>query len=269
MRLRLSGSLFRRVREAGRRPYAPALIGLAAMLWLVAAGVVAAFLYDERKEALKRATRNAEALVRVLDAHTARTYQAVDITLAGVADALRLAPGLQRNDPAFQRALVERLQALQPYARALFVVGRDGRLLHDTNYPATPEISLEDREYFQAHLRDPALKSAIWPPLRSRARPDWFLAVTQRVSDNAPFLGIVVAALQPQYFQALFSRLGLESADMIALYHRDGTLIARYPHAEHDVGKSFANTPCSRSTCRGPPAEAISPPPARSRSSGW
>jgi signal transduction histidine kinase len=201
---------------------------------------VVAFLYDERKEELKRAAHSAEALVSVLDAHTARTYQTVDITLAGVADALRLAPGLRRNDPAFQHALVERLQALQPYARALFVVGPDGRLLHDSNYPITPEVSLVDRDYFLAHLRDPALKSAIWPPLRSRARLDWFLAVTRRVGGDAQFRGIAVAALEPQYFQALFSRLGLERANVIALYHRDGTQIARYPHQEDQIGRSFA-----------------------------
>jgi two-component system NtrC family sensor kinase len=85
------------------------------------------------------------------------------------------------------------------------------------------------------------LKSAIWPPLRSRARSEWFLAVTQRLDDDARFRGIVVASLEPRYFQALFGRLGLEAADVIALYHRNGTQIARYPPHEDEVGKSFAN----------------------------
>jgi signal transduction histidine kinase len=229
------------VRAAGERPYALALVGAAAIVWMAVAGVTATFLYDERKQSLNRATRSAEALVRLLDAHTARTYQAVDITLAGVANALRVASGLPRNDPQFLRGLVDTLQSLQPFARAIFVLDARGRLIHDSNFPATPDLVLHDREYFLAHQRDPALKSAIWPPLRSRARSEWFLAVTRRLGDDANFRGIVVVSLEPRYFQALFGRLGLESADVIALYHRDGTQIARYPHREDEIGKSFAD----------------------------
>jgi signal transduction histidine kinase len=235
-------SAFEAVRAASERSQPLALVGIALILWMAVAGVVVFYLHGERDEALRRATRSAEALVRLLDAHTARTYQAVDITLSGVARTLHLAPSLRRNDPEFQRALVEALQSLQPFARAIFVVDANGRLLHDSNFPRTPEVSLHDREYFLAHLRSPALKSAIWPPLRSRARPEWFLAVTRRIGDDTKFRGVVVASLEPRYFQALFSRLGLQSADVIALYHRDGTQIARYPHREDEVGKSFAHT---------------------------
>ena len=226
----------------GQRPNALALIGLAAMLWLVVASTVAVFLYGERKEALERATRSLEAITQLLDAHTARTYEAVGITLAGVADALRMAPDLQRNDPVFRQTLLERLQTLEPYARAIFVVGPDGRLTQDTYYPITPDVSARDRNYFQAHLNDPALEGAIWPPLRSRFRMDWFLAVTRRIGNSPEFQGIVVASLEPRYFQALFDRLGLGDANAITLHHRDGTLIARHPHDQDQVGTSFAGS---------------------------
>jgi signal transduction histidine kinase len=235
-------SAFEAVRAASERSQPLALGGIALVLWMAVAAVVAVYLHGERDEALRRATRSAEALVRLLDAHTARTYQAVDITLSGVARTLQLTPNLRRNDPEFQRALIEALESLQPFARAIFVVDANGRLLHDSNFPGTPEVALHDREYFLAHLRAPSLKSAIWPPLRSRARPEWFLAVTRRIGDDTKFRGVVVASLEPRYFQALFSRLGLQSADVIALYHRDGTQIARYPHREDEVGKSFAHT---------------------------
>ena len=228
------------MRGAAQKPHAPALIGLAAAVWLAVAGVAGVFLYEEHQAALARATRSADALTRLLDAHIARTYQAVDITLAGVADALRLAPELQRDEPEFKEALIGRVRALQPYARAIFVVGPGGRLTHDSYYPTTPEASARDRSYFQAHLKDPALKSAIWPPLRSLMRNDWFLAVTRRIGDDGHFHGIVVASLEPRYFEALFDRLGLGSANAITLHHRDGTLIARHPHREDQIGKSFA-----------------------------
>ena len=41
--------------------------------------------------------------------------------------------------------------------RALFVIGPDGFITQDTDYPSTPRVSLADRPYFQAHEQDPDL----------------------------------------------------------------------------------------------------------------
>ncbi len=158
----------------------------------------------------------------------------------GVAAELRRTPALARHDAASQVALAERLQALQPYARAIFVVGPDGRVLHDTDYPATPDVSLADREYFQAHRDDPSLERYIGRPLRSRSALGWFLAVTRRIGEDE-FRGVAVAALLPEYFELLYTRLGLGTADSVMLFHRDGTLIARHPHRESEIGQSFAS----------------------------
>jgi len=235
---------FQRVREAHRGVRASLAIGLASAFWIATAVVIGGLLLQHRNETLERATRNAAALAMVLEAHTARTFQAVDATLAGVADALRLAPKLRKSDPVFQRALARRVQALHPYVRGIFVVGPDGRIVHDTDYPATPDLSLADRPYFEAHRSNPALEHSVSSPLQSRSGLGWYLAVTRRISgDNGEFRGIAVAAVQPQYFEGLYRRMGLDDADVITLFHRDGTLIARYPGGADQVGRSFAGFP--------------------------
>jgi two-component system NtrC family sensor kinase len=103
-------------------------------------------------------------------------------------------------------------------------------------------MNLADREYFRAHLENRSLKSAIWPPLRSRADAGWFLAVTRPIAEDGPFRGVVVGTIEPHYFQALFGRLGLGSADRVTLHFRDGTLIARHPYEEGAIGESFADS---------------------------
>jgi two-component system, NtrC family, sensor kinase len=231
--------LARTIRRSAR---AHATIAAALVFWSATAIIVAVLLAHERREALHRASRNSTALAMVLEAHTARTFQAVDITLAGVADALLLAPALRKNDPRFQRTLDERLEALKPYVRAIFVIGADGLVQHDTDYPKTPNVSLADRPYFEAHRADPRLLHSVSSPLQSRSGLGWFLAVSRRIGDG-PFKGIVVAALQPQYFETLYERMDLSEADVISLYHRDGTLIARYPGGAQEVGRSFAAFP--------------------------
>jgi signal transduction histidine kinase len=226
---------------ARQRSNAP-LIVLAAFSWLAMAVIVAAYLYGERHNALERAARTGNALGLALESHTVRTFEAVDITLAAIASRLRGAPALPQHDAAFQRVLTARLEALQPYARAIFIIGADGRIIHDTDHPATPAIPLNDREYFRVHADNPKLVRSISGPLRSRSGLGWFVAVTRRI-DEAQFRGVVVAALQPQYFEKLYASLRRGKADSIMLFHRDGTLIARYPAHEGRIGVSFAGYP--------------------------
>src|SRR5688500_12247592 len=89
-------------------------VGLALAFWGAAAVIVVALLVHQKNEVLERATRNAEALAMVLEAHTARTFEAVDVTLAGLTDALRFATGLKPHDPEFRGMLTDRLDELSP-----------------------------------------------------------------------------------------------------------------------------------------------------------
>ena len=139
-------SPFQRVSDAAHRSRAP-LILMAAFAWLAMAAIVAAFLYGERREVRQRAERDGGALALALEAHTVRTFEAVDIALEALANRLHDVPGLPKNDPAFQRTLTARLEALHPYVRSIIVIGPDGRIMHDTNHPFAPDdISLKDRD---------------------------------------------------------------------------------------------------------------------------
>lgn len=213
---------------------------LAAAFCAGVAAVVGVLLWQEHEQTLQRATLNSSALAMVLEAHTARTFQAVDVTLANIADTLALAPALRKNDPKFQVLLTERARALAPYVRAIYVIGPDGWIIHDSDYPATPNVSLADRPYFIAHRDDPALERGLSHPVLSRSGTGWFVAVSRRIRVDGSFKGVAVAAVEPQYFQALYRRIGLGEDDVIALYHRDGVLIARYPGGDEHIGRSFA-----------------------------
>ena len=218
------------------------LVLTATVLWLVIGAIVGMLVLRERDATLQRAMRSSAALALVLEEHTARTFEAVDITLGGITDLLNLTPGLQKNDAMFQRMLTRRLQALEPYARSIFVIGADGWITHDTDYPATPHVTLADRAYFRAYRDDAALERAISSPLLSRSGLGWFVPVSRRIGVDGKFNGIVVAAVQPKYFETLYRRMGLGSGDVMSLYTRDGVLIARHPGGEEAMGTSFSKS---------------------------
>jgi signal transduction histidine kinase len=217
----------------------PKVAGLAAT-WIAAVAVTAALVLAGRQAALERGREDTAALSAVIEQLTARTFQAVYLTLSAVADAHQLVPRPAKNDPSFQQ-LMERRLADIPFARALFIVGRDGMIVHDTDYPSTPDLSLSDRPYFQAYAEGAARQATVWPPLLSRSGTGWFLAVTDQLTRSEEFEGVVVAALQADHFNEALADIGLGAAHFIALLHRDGTLIASHPARPEHMGTQLAD----------------------------
>jgi signal transduction histidine kinase len=210
--------------------------------WIASLVVVAVLLNIGHDIAHERVQRSTIALSRIVQENIGRVFQSVDITLASVADAYRLAAPLARHDPKFRALLQARLYDLAD-VRALFVVGVSGYILHDTDYPQTPDVSLADRPYFAAHVEDPTLRRAVSRPLLSRSGTGYFVAHTHRLGTASNFQGIVVAAIQAGRFERLFSNVPMGDDIVIALFHRTGELIARFPSDGSEAAKSFAQFP--------------------------
>src|SRR5262245_1964155 len=103
------------------------LAGLALVIGLLGGGEI----WRSHRQATATAERSVAALAHLLAEQTERTVQAIDFTLLGMRDALHLAPDLAQDDAAYRAAMIKRLKHL-PYVRALFVVGADGFITHDT-----------------------------------------------------------------------------------------------------------------------------------------
>jgi two-component system NtrC family sensor kinase len=226
---------------AGAQPRSWSAVLTGAAFWLCLAGVAALALVRERDQAVEHAEQSAAATVALLEQHTVATFRAVDVALEETAN--RLAAGAApRNDPAVREAMKLHLRDM-PFVRALFVIGPDGFIQHDTDYPKTPDGSLADRGYFKVHQANPQLVAHMSDPLQSRAGLGWFVAVTRRIPGDGEFKGIVVAAIQLRYFGDLYTRMGLTQGQRIALFHRDGRLLAQYPTDDGAIGKTYAEFP--------------------------
>ena len=217
-------------------------IALCVAMLVILLGGTALWVWLDRVEALREAHSTALRLVHVLAEQTERTLQSVDLMLAGLADTLASTPDLPRYDPALQGKMQVLVQS-SPFIRALFVLGADGSLTHDTNYPRTPPgVSVADRPYFRAHAERADLGMYVSQPLRSRAAGTWFVSVSRRIpTEDESFAGVVVASIEPRYFEQFYRGVALGTTDSIALFRRDGTLIARYPDAVSAIGTSYGS----------------------------
>jgi Histidine kinase sensor domain len=87
------------------------------------------------------------------------------------------------------------------------------------------------------HPRAPVLVELV----RSRFTGDWAIVFAHKVSGpRGEFLGVVTRATTPASFEHFFASVALGESAAISMYHRDGTLLARYPHIEAMIGKNFA-----------------------------
>ena len=215
------------------------------VIWAAAAALVATLVLAGRDFALERGQRSTASFATILAGEIGNAFQAVHLTLGAVADAYHLEGAPPRNDAAFRQMMARRLADL-PFVRSIFLVGPDGRLTHDTDYPSTPDASLADRAYFQLHRNEPALESAVSGPILSRSGTGWFVAATRRLGRSSTFEGVAVAAVQSSHFREQFERIGPGAGDYIALFHRSGVLVARHPDDGESVGESFERLPLFR-----------------------
>ena len=140
------------------------------------------------------------------------------------------------------RALLREQAAALPYVRAIWVIDAQGRVQHAPEASAIG-LQLADREFFQAYLRDPQTGFHLGIPVRSRATGQWLVSAARPLrSAGGAFAGVLVAGLDPPYFDRLWNALDLGPDGAVALLRRDGTLLMRSPFLESALGQSFAGS---------------------------
>ena len=80
--------------------------------------------------------------------------------------------------------------------------------------------------------------------MHGRFSGDWATVISHKITGpNGEFLGVVTRAITPASFEKFFASLALGEGAAISMYHRDGTLLARYPHVEEMIGTNFKDGP--------------------------
>ncbi|MGV3569829.1 MAG: PAS domain-containing protein [Ramlibacter sp.] len=228
----------------------PSLRSVPARLpWLVLAfalltgALLAIALWVLRTEAVRAGEARASALSQVIVEQTSRTLQSVDARLQLASAQLgAMAEAGELDEPSARRLLQAQLSQL-PFVRAIWVVDPQGRIVLDS---ATGNLGTlrADREYFQVHQRSPDLDLYVGPPVRSRSTGRWQLTISRPLRTGAAGpRGIIVAAVEPPYFEQLWSRIDAGATGIVALYDRRGRLMMRSPAEEKLLGRDLSHIP--------------------------
>lgn len=218
------------------------LIGLT-----VAAGAVL-LLLDLRRHNIADTERELKNLSLILAEETDRSFQAAELVQLGLIEHMR---ELGIDSPEEFEARMGSIEAHQnlkdriaglPNIDAIALIDLHGRILNISRFWPAGSIDVTDRDFFKALNGDASLTSVISEPILNRANSTWTLLFVRKfTTPDGRLLGFVSCGIQLAYFEALFSRISLNDGSTFALYRRDGMLLARYPHVDPKIGRTFGD----------------------------
>jgi len=133
------------------------------------------------------------------------------------------------------------------YVGGVNVFDADGRLINASSAWPVPAVSIADRSYFKTLKSDPQSPAVLIEPVYSRITGVWTTVIARKITGpNGEFLGVIGRGIEPVNFEKFFASVALGSGAAIAMHHRDGTLLARYPHVDEMIGKNFRTGPASQ-----------------------
>ncbi len=247
---------------ANAPPQMPASSWRGPVLWLTLCGVLliaaimvgtVAMVGEFRERALANGERELENTVLLLARHFDQQLDDFAVIQNDLAEQTRSA-GFASPD-AFAREMSTSETHMKLRARVsgssdvagVNVFDAAGRLINSSEAWPVPLVNIADRAYFKALQSSSAATPYQIELVRSRFSGHLATVIARKMTGpNGEFLGVATRALAPSKFEAFFSSMALGNDSAIAMFHHDGTMLARYPHADGMVGKKFNGAPLLR-----------------------
>jgi diguanylate cyclase (GGDEF)-like protein len=119
-----------------------------------------------------------------------------------------------------------------------------GQLINSSRSWPVPDVNITDRGYFRQFASDKFAPAVLLEAVNSRFTGGWTTVIARKVVGPAgQLLGVVTRGISPANLERFFESLKLGDGSSISLSHRDGTLLARYPHIEKMIGQNFSTAP--------------------------
>jgi len=229
------------------------------VLWLTLCGVllvagifaVTAMAVGEfRERTLSNRERELENTVQLIARHFDQQFIDSDVVAADLIGQMNLP---EVNSPAMFRERMSGAAANQmlrskissvSYLGDIAIYDADGELINWSRSQQLPKINVSSRAYFQTFKSNPMAEPVVLESVRSFLIGKWTTIVARRLNGtDGTFFGAMVRRIDPDSYQNYFASVALAEGTAIALFDRDGKMLARYPHVEAMIGTSYKNAP--------------------------
>jgi diguanylate cyclase (GGDEF)-like protein len=203
-----------------------------------------------RERALNSSERELENTVLLLAHHFDQQFEEFEVVQQELIAYIR-STGIDSSE-AFKREMSsqgmrEILKSKSngtPDVAGINIFDADGTLINSSVWPR-PAVNIADRSYFKAAKFDLAPTPVLIELVKSRlAGKSWTLLISREITGpSGEFLGLVTRGIATASFEKFFAPLVLGKDAVISMFHRDGTMMARYPHIDDLIGQNFSNGP--------------------------
>ncbi|MBR0812312.1 EAL domain-containing protein [Bradyrhizobium diazoefficiens] len=229
------------------------------VLWLTLCGVVlvagifivtAMAIGEFRERTLANRERELENTVQLIARHFDQQFEDSDVVAADVIGQMNLpeitSPAVFRermSGSATNQMLRSKISSVS-YLGDIAIYDAEGELINWSRAQPLPKINVSSRAYFQAFKSNPTGEPVILESVRSFIIGKWTTVVARRLTGpDGTFLGAMVRRIDPASYQHYFASVALAEGTAISLFDREGKMLARYPHLEEMIGRSFKDAP--------------------------
>jgi len=202
-----------------------------------------------RERTLNSSKRELENTVLLLARHFEQQFEDFGAIQEDIAKYIQSA-GVDTGDyrrrmsnPDIHEMLKAKIGALS-YVGGINLFDSDGALVNSSMIWPVPAINVADRAYFKSFKSGARSPSFLVEPVYSRLTGAWTVVLARKLTGrNGEFLGVIGRGIEPAHFEKFFASVALGNDASISMVHRDGTLLARYPHNESMIGHNFKSGP--------------------------
>ena len=202
-----------------------------------------------RERTLNSSKRELENTVLLLARHFEQQFEDFGAIQEDIAKYIQSA-GVDTGDyrrrmsnPDIHEMLKAKIGALS-YVGGINLFDSDGALINSSIIWPVPAINVADRAYFKSFKSGARSPLFLVEPVHSRVTGAWTVVLARKLTGrNGEFLGVIGRGIEPAHFEKFFASVALGNDASISMVHRDGTLLARYPHNESMIGHNFKNGP--------------------------
>lgn len=224
------------------RPAAPitiVVIGIAVACALM--GLCVLQLFQSRTDALERASETSRNLGLIVERDIQRNFELYDLSLQAVIDGLKR-PDVMNAPPSVRRAVLFDNAMTARFLGSMLVLDADGNIVLDSATDVPRRGNFADRKYFTVHRDHPDVGLYVSDPFASRLRGGALsIGLTRRISNpDGSFAGVVLIALNLEYFHQLFAGLSLGQHGSMSLIRDDGVMVMRQPYDAQTIGRDVS-----------------------------
>jgi diguanylate cyclase (GGDEF)-like protein len=235
-----------------RNPLNWLIFGGVLLIASIVAGTAIAVL-NFRERALKNSERELENTVLLLARHFDRELHDFEAIQGNVVRRMEVSRVASPEDFRHQmsgedfHSTLEAVVGSSSDVAGINVFDAKGQLINSSQFWPIPNINIADLSYFKdfaADSRSPAVARA---PVFGSVAGGWTTIIAHKVvGPNGQLLGVVTRGMASANLEKFFESVSLGDGSAVSLLHRDGTMLARYPHIQEMIGRNFRTAPVQK-----------------------